>query len=153
VRREAPELRGPGARAVFLVAGMLSLAGCGGARSFGELRADAAAIPVPSGVTFVRQSQSVEDGPGFTTANLEEVAREYRNHRPCPSLAQAWSTVLARAHRRFRRWDHPQSAGAGGQFGITVLDRPEHVGATLGAYYLGARACPRPFVYSFNDPH
>jgi hypothetical protein len=27
------------------------------------------------------------------------------------------------------------------------------VGATLGAYYLGARACPRPFVYSFNDPH
>jgi hypothetical protein len=52
-------------------------AGCASPRSFAELAADAEAVPVPAGVTFVRQSQSVNNGPGFTTAKFEEVSRQY----------------------------------------------------------------------------
>jgi hypothetical protein len=135
------------------VAPTFVLVGCGAYRSFRQLHSDAAAVPVPRAVTFVKETQTVEDGPGFTSAKFEQVSRVYRNPLPCSGLVRAWSTALRQAGRKFRRWDYPHMFGAAGLFGITILDRPEHLGITIGNDYLGANQCPRPFIYAFNQPH
>ena len=59
-------------------------------RTFAELAADASAVPVPTGVAFVRESRSVEDGPGFTTATYKEVSRLYVSEMSCQEI---WSTT------------------------------------------------------------
>ena len=151
-----PELRraaiaGPGG--LLAVVAMVFLVGCGGALSFRRLHADAAAVPVPAGVTFVRESRAVNGGAGFTTTKFEEVAREFRNPLACSRLEQAWSTALHRGERTFSRWDYPHMAGGAGQFGLTITDRPEHLGVTLGQWYAGTQRCRSPFIYAYDDPH
>ena len=137
----------------YLVAGLLPLAvlaGCGHARTFAQLATDAAAVPVPPGVTFVGEHQGVNDGPGFTTTKSEEVARQYASALPCEQLQRAWADALRGAHRRFRITNYPHSFGAIGSVGITITDRPENLGVTIGT---DDGHCANPFVYSFNRPH
>lgn len=119
-------------------------------RTFAELAADASAVPVPTGVTFVREVRSVEDGPGFTTASYKEVSRNYVSGLSCQILERTWANVLRRTHREFRVDNVPHKFGAIGSLGIVITDRPENLGITLGT---DNGACGQPFVYSFNNPH
>lgn len=118
-------------------------------RTFAQLAADASAVPVPMGVTFVREDRSVEDGPGFTTATNKEVSRQYRSETPCHVLENRWSVVLRRAHRDFRVDNVPHKFGPIGSLGIVITDRPENLGITIGT---DDGSCGKPFVYSFNSP-
>ena len=142
VRRVAPSL---------LVS--LFLASCSSlaqARTFTELAADAAAVPVPTGVTFVRQVQSTQDGPGFTTTTFREVDRQFVSTRSCQSLERSWAAVLRRAHRTFHYDNVPHKFGAIGSLGIVITDRPENLGVTIGT---DNGECSRPFIYAFSNPH
>jgi len=130
-----------------------AMAGCSlfaQSRTFAELAADASAVPVPMGVTFVREGRSVEDGPGFTTATYKEVSRQYVSEMSCQVLEHTWSVVLRRAHREFRIDNVPHKFGSIGSLGIAITDRPENLGITIGT---DNGACGKPFVYSFNSPH
>lgn len=130
-----------------------AMAGCSlfaQSRTFAELAADAAAVPVPMGVTFVREGRSVEDGPGFTTATYKEVSRQYVSEMSCQVLEHTWSVVLRRAHREFRIDNVPHKFGSIGSLGIVITDRPEDLGIAIGTDH---GACGKPFVYSFNSPH
>jgi hypothetical protein len=120
------------------------VAACNSTRTFAQLVADASAVPVPPGVTFVRQQQSLNDGPGFTTSKFEEVTREYSCNVPCESLKQSWADVLRVAKRPF------QISSIGSLEIITITDRPEHLGITIGD---GPNHCRSPFVWAFNSPH
>lgn len=129
------------------------IAGCSlfaQARTFAELGADAAAVPVPMGVKYVSEVRSVEDGPGFTTATYNEVSRQYASETSCQALEHAWSVVLRRAHREFRIDNVPHKFGPIGSLGIVITDRPENLGITLGT---DDGACGKPFVYSFDNLH
>ncbi len=119
-------------------------------RTFAELAADASAVPVPTGVTYVREVRSVEDGPGFTTSTYKEVSRQYESHLSCQVLERTWVVVLQRAHREFRIDNVPHKFGAIGSLGIVITDRPENLGVSIGT---GNGDCARPFLYSFNNPH
>jgi hypothetical protein len=130
----------------------IALAGCSvlaQSRTYDELAADASAVPVPIGVTLVRESRSVEDGPGFTTATYKEVTRQYVSEMSCQILEQNWSDLLRRAHRQYRIDNVPHKFGSIGSLGIVITDRPENLGITLGA---DDGACRKPFVYSFDSP-
>jgi hypothetical protein len=140
--------------APILLCGFIAtaMAGCSlfaQSRTFAELAADASAVPVPTGVTYVREVRSVEDGPGFTTARYKEVSRQYVSETSCQALEHAWSVVLGRAHRQFRVDNVPHKFGSIGSLGIVITDRPENLGITIGA---DDGACGKPFVYSFNNP-
>ena len=129
------------------------MAGCSlfaQSRTFAELAADASAVPVPTGVTFVREDRSVEDGPGFTTATFKEVSRQYVSEMSCQVLERTWSDLLRRAHRGFRIDNVPHKFGAIGSLGIVITDRPENLGITIGT---DNGDCGKPFVYSFNNSH
>ncbi len=104
---------------------------------------------MPTGVTYVRDVRSVEDGPGFTTARYKEVTRQNVSELSCQVLEHAWSVVLGRAHRQFRIDNVPHKFGPIGSLGIVITDRPEHLGITIGT---DDGACAKPFVYSFNNP-
>ena len=139
----------------MLLCGLVAtaMAGCSvfaQSRTFGELAADASAVPTPMGLTFVRESRSVEDGPGFTTATYKEVTRQYASEMSCQTLEHNWSVVLRRAHREFRIDNIPHKFGSIGSLGIVITDRPENLGITIGT---DDGACGEPFVYSFNSPH
>lgn len=120
------------------------------ARTFTELAADAAAVSVPTGVTFVRQVQSTQDGPGFTTTTFREVDRQFVSARSCQSLERSWAAVLRRAHRTFRYDNVPHKFGAIGSLGIVITDRPENLGVTIGT---DNGECNKPFIYAFDNPH
>jgi hypothetical protein len=129
-----------------------AIAGCSlsaQSRTFAELAVDASAVPVPTGVTFIREGRSVEDGPGFTTARYKEVSRRYVSEMSCQALEHTWSVVLRRAHRDFRIDNVPHKFGSIGSLGIVITDRPENLGITIGT---DDGACGKPFVYSFNSP-
>ena len=139
----------------MLVCGLTStvVAGCGlfaQSRTFAELAADASAVPVPMGVTFVREVRGVEQGPGFTTATFREVSRQYVSQMSCQVLERTWSAVLRRAHREFRIDNVPHKFGTIGSLGIVITDRPENLGITIGT---DDGTCGKPFVYTFNNPH
>src|ERR1700688_2212821 len=111
-----------------------AMAGCSlfaQSRTFAELAADASAVPVPMGVTFIREGRSVEDGPGFTTATYKEVSRQYASEISCQVLEHTWSVVLRRAHREFRIDNVPHKFGPIGSLGIVITDRPENLGITI----------------------
>jgi len=130
-----------------------AMAGCSSfaqSRTFAELAADASAVPVPKGVTFVRESRSVEDGPGFTTATYREVSHQYVSAMSCQVVEHNWSVVLRRVHREFRIDNVPHKFGSIGSLGIVITDRPENLGITIGT---DNGACGKPFVYSFNRPN
>ena len=105
---------------------------------------------MPPGVTFVRESQAINDGPGFTTTKSEEVARQYASTLGCAELERAWGNALSGAHRHFRIANYPHSFGATGSLGIIITDRPQVLGITIGT---DDGHCEAPFVYSFNQPH
>jgi len=126
------------------------LAACTHPESFAQLRADAEAVPVPPGVTFISEGQSVEDGSGFTTTKYEEVVRRYASPLACDELERTWGDTLRAAHRRFRIANYPHSFGAIGSLGIVITDRPQNLGITIGT---DDGHCGTPFVYSFNQPH
>ena len=119
------------------------------ARTFTELAADAAAVPVPTGVTFVRQVQSTQDGPGFTTTTFREVDRQFVSTRSCQSLERSWAAVLRKAHRRFRYDNVPHEFDAIGSLGIVITDRAENLGITIGT---DNGDCNKPFIFAFNNP-
>ena len=134
----------------LLITGLL-LTSCsifGQARTFSELAADAAAVPVPAGVTFVRQVQSTQHGSGFTTATFEEVARQFVTTQSCQNLERSWAAVLRRAYRNFRYDNVPHKFGAFGSLGIVITDRPENLGITIGT---DNGDCSKPFIYAFNN--
>jgi hypothetical protein len=141
-----------GCLAVALAGGLTlgAVTGCAVPRSFSELAADAEAVPTPPGVTFVREAQGTNDGPGFTTTKSEEIARQYASALSCAVLEGTWAEVLRAAKRRFRLANHPDSFGATGSLGIEVTDRPEVLGVTIGT---DDGRCSHPFVYSFDPPH
>ncbi len=129
------------------------IAGCSSVshpRTFTELAADAAALPVPTGVMFVRQVQSTQHGPGFTTTTFEEVVRQFASSQSCQSLERSWVAVLRQAHRKLRYDNVPHMFGATGSLGIVLIDRPETLGVTFGT---DNGDCNRPFIYAFNSPH
>jgi hypothetical protein len=145
--------RKPSGRAAALTAVALAVAlcsGCGSGRTFAQLGTDAARVPVPADVTFVRQSQSVNDGPGFTTAKSEQVTRQYRTDLSCELLERRWADVLRAAGRKYRVANYPHSYGTSGSLGIMLTDRPEVLGVTVGT---DDGHCAQPFVYAFNRPH
>lgn len=123
------------------------LVGCGHSyRTFGQLSADAAAVPVPDAVQFVTERQTMEDGPGFTTSKFEEVTREFQASLSCAALETAWRASLAGSHRGFRVL---RGTANGGMLQIELTDRPEHLGITLGR----SDVCGTPFIWAYNDPH
>lgn len=139
----------------MLLCGLVAtaMAGCSAivqSRTGGDLAADASAVPVPTGVTFVRENRSVEDGPGFTTATYKEVTRQYVSEMSCQVLEHNWSVVLRRAHRGYRIDNVAHKFGPIGSLGIVITDRPENLGITLGA---DDGACGKPFIYAFDIPH
>jgi hypothetical protein len=138
-------------RLPLALAAVLATSGClGGFRSWHQLAADARSVPVPTGLTFVKEVRSVADGPGFTTSKFEEVVRQFHNTIPCLALELSWSATLRAAHRQFRVDNHPHTFGSIGSLGIMLTDRPEHLGITIGA---DNGYCRAPFVYAFNPPH
>jgi len=118
--------------------------------SFARLKADAEAVPVPPGVTFISESQSIEDGPGFTTKKSENVSRQYASTLACEELERRWADALQAAHRRFQIANYPHSFGSIGSLGIRTTDRTHPLGITIGT---DNGYCSKPFVYSFNLPH
>lgn len=118
--------------------------------SLERLKADAEAVPVPAGVTFVREGQSVEDGPGFTTMKFEQVVRQYASTLSCGVLERTWADALHSARRRFEFANYPNAFGAIGSLGIRITDRTHPLGITVGS---DKGDCGGPFVYSFNRPH
>jgi hypothetical protein len=118
--------------------------------TFATLRADAEAVPVPSGVSFVRDAQSIEHGPGFATGKFEQVVRQFATSLSCDSLEDRWVHALEAAHRRFQLADYPHSYGAHGSLGIRITGQTHALGITLGS---DDGHCEKPFVYSFNAPH
>jgi hypothetical protein len=121
-------------------------AACGhGYRSFPQLAKDAAAIPVPPQVQFVREQRSVH-APGFFTGKFEEVDRQFKTSLSCPALEAAWRGSLTRRHRSFHVLRFSEN---GGTLRIELTDRPEHVGISLG----NDQHCGTPFVWAFNYPH
>lgn len=140
-------------RIIRLLLSGLVLTSCssfGQARTFPQLAADASAVPVPKGVTFVREVQSTQHGPGFTTATFEEVDRQLVDAFSCQSLERSWAAVLRRAHRKFRYDNVPHKFGAIGSLGIVITDRPENLGITIGT---DSGICSKPLIYAFNNPH
>ncbi len=138
---------------VPLLVGSLALTTCGiysQTRTLHELTADVSAVPVPTGVTFVREVKSMQQGPGFSTTTFGEVVRQFVDTRSCQSLERSWAVVLRRADRKFRYNNVPHTFGAIGSLGIVITDRPENLGITIGT---DSGACNKPFVYSFNNPH
>lgn len=119
-------------------------------RSYAQLASDASSVPVPAGVTFLRETRSVEDGPGFTTATFKEVSFDYVTKLPCQVLEREWADALQRAHRKYKIDNVPHKFGAIGSLAIVILDRPESLGVTLGT---DNGYCAQPFIYSFNGPH
>ena len=131
------------------------IASCSAPLSFTQLSYNARHVPVPRGLTFVREVSSTEDGPGFTTTHSEQVTRTFRNPLPCTTLQEEWVGVLRRAGRSFTVDLEPRLGGETGLSRITITDRPEQLGITLGAItnegsYI---SCNAPFVWSFNSPH
>jgi hypothetical protein len=138
----------------FLAGGEL-LASCSTPLTFRQLSFDAKHLPVPQGVVFVKVTNSVEDGPGFTTAHSEQVTRTFENKLPCTILEARWTAELRRARRSFAVDLEPHLAGASGLSRITLNDRPENLGITLGpitneGVYI---SCKAPFIWAFNSPH
>lgn len=130
-------------------------AGCSAPRSFAQLSADAAEVPVPAGVTLVHQASSTNDGPGFSTTHSEEVTRTFANAMACTELQARWVDALRRAHRTFTVTPEPHLFGSSGQAEIVISDRPENLGVTLGGIDSDGTytRCTSPFVWSFNSPH
>jgi hypothetical protein len=137
-----------------LAAGGL-VASCSVPRSFTELSYDARHVPVPQGITLVKEIRSTEDGPGFTTTHSEQVTRTFHNPLPCTTLQEDWGSALRRAGRSFTLDLEPRLSGASGLSRITIDDRPEHLGITLGAISNEGNyiSCDAPFIWSFNSPH
>ncbi len=137
-----------------LAAGGL-IAGCSAPLSFTQLSYDARHVPVPQGITFVKEVRSTEDGPGFTTTHSEQVTRTFHNPLPCTTLQDEWVTTLRRAGRSFTLDLEPRLFGANGLSRITINDRPEHLGITIGAITNEGSfiSCDAPFIWSFNSPH
>jgi len=125
------------------------LSGCASRRSYAELSADVEAVPVPGGVTFVRQKQEVFNGAEFTDTKYKQVIRQYRANVPCAFLEDNWAEALRSAGRRFHITNYPHKYGAIGSLEIQIDDRPETVGINLGT---DDGYCANPFVYSFNLP-
>jgi len=137
-----------------VVAGGL-IASCSPPLSFTQLAYDARHVPVPEGLRFVKEVRSTEDGPGFTTTHSEQVTRTFDNSLPCPTLQEEWVNALRRAGRSFTLDLEPRLGGASGLSMITVNDRPEHLGITLGSIANDGSyiSCATPFIWSFNAPH
>jgi hypothetical protein len=120
-------------------------------RTFAELASDASAVPVPTtGVTFVSENRSVEDGPGFTTAKYNSVGRQYSSSLPCQALESSWADALRRAHREFQIHHYPHKYGKFGSLEITITDTPDNLGIDIG-YDNGD--CRTPFLYASDSPH
>ena len=119
-------------------------------RTPAQLLTDARALPVPPRLAFERETSVTNDAGGFSTKHFQEVERTYSSSVSCEALGRSWEQVLRRAGRHFRRDDHPHSFGAIGSLGISVTDRPEHLGITLGT---DDGRCAAPFIYALNDPH
>ena len=137
-----------------LAAGGL-LVSCSTPLSFMELSLNARHVPVPQGITFVKEVRSTEDGPGFTTTQSEQVTRVFHNSLPCTTLQEEWIGALRRAGRSFSLDLEPRLGGASGLSTIIINDRPEHLGITLGAITNDGSyiSCNAPFIWSFNSPH
>ena len=137
-----------------LAAGGL-LVSCSTPLSFMELSLNARHVPVPQGITFVKEVRSTEDGPGFTTTQSEQVIRVFHNSLPCTTLQEEWIGALRRAGRSFSLDLEPRLGGASGLSTIIINDRPEHLGVTLGAITSKGNyiSCNAPFIWSFNSPH
>jgi hypothetical protein len=123
---------------------------CTAHRTFAELSADAEAVPVPSGVTFVRQQQEMSNGSEFTTTKYEQVIRQYGAKMPCTLLEDNWAQALRAAGRRFKITNYPHKFGAIGSLEIEIQDRPELLGINIGT---DDGPCPNPIVYASNFPH
>ena len=75
---------------------LVLLGACGSVPSFSQLAADAAAVPVPTGVTFVNQTSITNDGPGLTSTKSEEVNRVFQTSIPRQKLLSARPTLTTR---------------------------------------------------------
>jgi hypothetical protein len=127
-----------------------SLAACTNSRSFAQLEADADAIPVPRGVTFVSESRGVRDGQLFSGKKYEEVIRHYASSLACEELQRSRADTLRAAGRRSTITNYPHFYGAVGSLGITITDRPPNLVVTIGTDNGG---CSKPYVWSSNPQH
>ena len=101
-------------------------------------------------MTFVRQQEVINDGPGFTSSKFEQVTRQYSANLPCDVLENSWADVLRAAGRRFKITNYPHKFGVTGSLEIEIDDRPEILVITIGN---DSGPCASPFVSSFNRPH
>lgn len=132
----------------------LPVTSCASHTSFAQLAADAQQVPVPQGVTFVREQRSVNDGPGFTTSTARQVTRRFANTEACPLLQQRWVAALRAAHRQYHLNAEPHLSGDSGLMEIVLDDRGENLGITVGSLNGDGSwiSCTAPFVWSFENP-
>jgi hypothetical protein len=120
-------------------------------RTFAQLASYASAVPVPkAGVTFVGEDQSVEDGPGFTSAKYNVVTRQYSSSLSCQALERSWADVLTRAHREFRIYHYPHKFGAIGSLEIDITDTPDNLVIFIG---FDSGECNKPLLSASDSPH
>jgi hypothetical protein len=134
-------------RVAYWVVGLGVLAaasGCALSPSYSDLAKNGRGVPVPAGLTYLREDAFTNQSMGRST---KEVNIIYANPTlTCDELKQSWIGVLTNAHRSF---DRPPA----GASQILLKQRDLETAIGLGLIGPGANGdCTRPFVATEEKP-